>query len=107
MWGQERQYAMVAAPDLISLDVKGLTSDSRKVEPGYLFAALAGTKTDGARFIDDAVKRGAKAVLAHPDVAPQVQALGIAFIADENPRAGLARYAAAFFAAQPATVAAV
>ena len=30
-------------------DFAGLTSDSRKVKPGYLFAALAGSKTDGAR----------------------------------------------------------
>ena len=93
---------MVAAKDFT-----GITSDSRKVEPGYLFAALSGSKTDGARFIADAVKRGARAVLAHPDVAPEAAALGVAFIADDNPRAGLARYAAAFFAAQPGIVAAV
>ncbi len=93
---------MVAAKDFT-----GITSDSRKVEPGYLFAALSGSKTDGARFIAEAVKRGARAVLAHPDVAPQAEALGVAFIAEDNPRAGLARYAAAYFAAQPGIVAAV
>jgi len=42
---------MVAAKDLNGLDLRGLTSDSRKVEQGFLFAALAGTKTDGARFL--------------------------------------------------------
>jgi UDP-N-acetylmuramoyl-L-alanyl-D-glutamate--2,6-diaminopimelate ligase len=31
-------------------DFTGLTSDSRKVRPGYLFAALSGSKTDGAHF---------------------------------------------------------
>ncbi len=54
---------MVAAKDFTGLDLTGLTSDSRKVEPGYLFAALAGSKTDGARFLPDAVARGARAVL--------------------------------------------
>ncbi len=93
---------MVAAKDFT-----GLTSDSRKVEPGYLFAALAGSKTDGARFVEDAVKRGAKAVLGRPEVAEQAKALGVSFIAHDNPRAGLARFAAEFFAAQPGTVAAV
>jgi UDP-N-acetylmuramoyl-L-alanyl-D-glutamate--2,6-diaminopimelate ligase len=93
---------MVAAKDFT-----GITSDSRKVERGFLFAALAGTKTDGARFIEDAVRRGAKAVLAHPDAEAQAKALGVDFIADENPRAGLAHFAAEFFAAQPQTVAAV
>jgi UDP-N-acetylmuramoyl-L-alanyl-D-glutamate--2,6-diaminopimelate ligase len=85
----------------------GLTSDSRKVKPGYLFAALAGTKTDGARFLRDAVDRGAVAVLGAPALADDVAALGVRFIPDENPRLGLARYAAAFFASQPDIVAAV
>jgi len=88
-------------------DFTGLTSDSRKVKPGYLFAALSGTRTDGARFVKDAVARGATAVLGTPALAPDVAALGVKFIADENPRLGLARYAAAFFDSQPNTVAAV
>ncbi len=93
---------MVAAKDFT-----GLTSDSRKVEAGYLFAALPGSKTDGARFLPDAVARGASAVLARPEMAADAAALGIAFIADENPRLRLAKMAAAFYGAQPDTVAAV
>jgi UDP-N-acetylmuramoyl-L-alanyl-D-glutamate--2,6-diaminopimelate ligase len=85
----------------------GLTSDSRKVKPGYLFAALSGTKTDGARFVKDAVARGAVAVLGAPALEAEVAALGVKFIADANPRLGLARYAAAFYDAQPDIVAAV
>ncbi len=98
---------MVAAKDFTELDLTGLASDSRKVKPGYLFAALPGSKTDGARFLADAVARGARAVLARPEVADAVAALGVAFIADENPRLRLARMAAAFYGAQPDTVAAV
>ncbi len=93
--------------DFIGLGLTGLASDSRKVKPGYLFAALAGSKTDGARFVKDAVSRGAVAVLGAPALEPDVVALGVRFIADENPRLGLARYAAAFYAAQPDVVAAV
>jgi len=88
-------------------DFTGITSDSRKVKPGYLFAALAGSKTDGAKFVKDAVTRGAVAVLGAPAMASEVAALGVRFIPDENPRAGLARYAAAFFPGQPGIVAAV
>jgi UDP-N-acetylmuramoyl-L-alanyl-D-glutamate--2,6-diaminopimelate ligase len=88
-------------------DFTGLTSDSRKVKPGYLFAALAGTKTDGAKFVQDAVARGASAVLGTPALESDVAALGVPFIPSENPRLGLARYAAAFYDAQPETVAAV
>jgi UDP-N-acetylmuramoyl-L-alanyl-D-glutamate--2,6-diaminopimelate ligase len=93
---------MVAAKDFT-----GLTSDSRKVEAGYLFAALPGSRTDGARFLSDAVARGARAVLARPEFAADAAALGVAFIADENPRLRLARMAAAFYGVQPDTVAAV
>src|SRR3954465_4721422 len=104
--------AMLCVKDFSSqtlkdLGITGLASDSRKVKPGYLFAALAGTKTDGARFVRDAVARGAVAVMGTPALADEVAALGAQFIPEENPRAALARYAAIFFAAQPDIVAAV
>ena len=89
------------------MDFSGLTSDSRKVGPGYLFAALSGSKTDGARFIGDAVARGASAVLGVPSLAGVVASAGVRFIADENPRARLAHMAATFYRAQPQSVAAV
>jgi len=88
-------------------DVTGLASDSREVKPGYLFAAISGSRADGAQFIADAVKRGATTILARPESAQTVKDLGVRFIADENPRLGLARAAAAFYSAQPATIAAV
>ncbi len=85
----------------------GLASDSRLVKPGYLFAALNGAKTDGARFIADAVARGATAVLGLPALAPEVDALGVRFIADEEPRRRLAELAADYYRAQPTVIAAV
>ena len=44
------------------IDIRGLSADSRRIEPGYLFAALAGTKSNGAQFITDALAKGAAAV---------------------------------------------
>jgi UDP-N-acetylmuramoyl-L-alanyl-D-glutamate--2,6-diaminopimelate ligase len=88
-------------------EFSGLASDSREVKPGYLFAALSGTRANGAAFMSDAVKRGAVAVLATPEVRSDAEKLGVQFIADENPRLRLARLASKFFAAQPKTVAAV
>ena len=85
-------------------EIAGLASDSRDARPGYLFAALAGAQTDGARFIDDAVRRGAVAVLAEPGApAPAAAAL----VESDNPRRDLARLAAAFYARQPETVVAI
>lgn len=88
-------------------DISGLTSDSRKVKPGYLFAALCGSKSNGAHFVKDAVARGAVAVLGEPALAEEVCALGVRFLAYNNPRLALALFAAAFFGAQPDIVAAV
>jgi UDP-N-acetylmuramoyl-L-alanyl-D-glutamate--2,6-diaminopimelate ligase len=88
-------------------EFKGLASDSREVKPGYLFAAIAGTRGDGRKFIADAVKRGAVAVLGPPQIQADAEALGVRFIADKNPRLRLAKLAGAFYAGQPDVVAAV
>jgi len=85
----------------------GLASDSREVKPGYLFVAMPGTRADGAAFIGDAVRRGATAVMGTPQIREEAESLGVRFFADKNPRARLAHMAAAFFDAQPKTVAAV
>ena len=92
---------------IAGMQFSGLTSDSRKVKPGFLFAALAGSKTDGAKFVRDAVAKGASAVLAMPALEGDVATLGVRFIADANPRLRLAKFAAEFYHAQPAVVAAV
>ena len=87
------------------LDIRGLTADSRKVKPGYLFAALAGARQDGRAFIADALARGAVAVLARPEDARDLA--GIPLVAADNPRRALARMAARFHGAQPRHIAAV
>ena len=87
------------------VEIRGLAADSRGVRPGYLFAALAGTRTDGARFIADAIDHGAVAVLAAPEV--EVPSDAVCRVTDTNPRHRLALLAARFFGRQPDTVAAV
>jgi UDP-N-acetylmuramoyl-L-alanyl-D-glutamate--2,6-diaminopimelate ligase len=72
----------------------GLTADSRAVGPGFLFAALPGVKTDGRAFIDDALARGAIAVLAPSGTV--LDRPGVRLITDDNPRRRFARMAAAF-----------
>ncbi|MCL4109861.1 UNVERIFIED_CONTAM: hypothetical protein GTU68_028770 [Idotea baltica] len=46
-----------------NLEVSGLTLDSRKVESGYLFAAIKGYTLDGHQFIEKAIERGAVVIL--------------------------------------------
>ena len=101
------RLADLIGPEVPATDkeIRGLAEDSRKVRPGYLFAALAGTKTDGARFIDDALSRGAVAVLTTPD-APIPDA-DIVALRDPNPRRRFAALAARFYGPQPDTIVAV
>jgi UDP-N-acetylmuramoyl-L-alanyl-D-glutamate--2,6-diaminopimelate ligase len=99
--------ADVTSPaDAGSLKVTGISADSRRVRPGFLFVAIAGTKADGARFIADAVSKGAVAVLvgAQADVADVAT---VPVLRSEQPRRALALMAARFFAAQPETIVAV
>ena len=67
------------------VEIAGLASDSRDVRPGYLFAALPGTRASGVDFIADAVDRGAIAVLAPDGTAPDL-ARGASLVTDPNPR---------------------
>ena len=88
-------------------DLAGLTLDSRKVRPGFLFAALAGSRQDGAAYVAEAVNRGATAILAAPDAVLPPLDPAIVVVRDANPRRRIALMAAAFSALQPATIAAV
>jgi UDP-N-acetylmuramoyl-L-alanyl-D-glutamate--2,6-diaminopimelate ligase len=107
---------------LADVGITGLTADSRRVEPGYLFAALpgtiAGSGSDGRAYIADAVARGALVVLAPTgtDLAipgPGARALDraalsrVRLVTDDNPRRRLTLLAARFHAPQPKTVVAV
>ncbi|HZT47837.1 MAG TPA: Mur ligase domain-containing protein, partial [Hyphomicrobiaceae bacterium] len=97
----------IAAPAAAGeVEIAGITADSRQVQPGWLFAAVAGSKQDGARFVPEAVARGAAAVLAGDGVAAAVPA-GVAVLRAAEPRRALALVAARFHAEQPGTVVAV
>lgn len=89
------------------LDILGLSADSRAIRPGYLFAALPGSRADGRDFVDQAVDRGAVAVLAPRGTALKSYPRPISLLTAENPRRTLAHMAAAFYGAQPATICAV
>jgi UDP-N-acetylmuramoyl-L-alanyl-D-glutamate--2,6-diaminopimelate ligase len=98
-----------AAPSALPRDpeLAGLTLDSRKVQPGYLFAALAGATQDGVAFVAEAVKRGAVAVLAGNEAGLPPLPSEIVVVRDANPRRRIALMASVFAGAEPATIAAV
>ena len=88
-----------------NLDVEGLTDDSRRVEPGWVFFAIPGVKADGSAFIDDALAKGAIAIVAERQ--PPEPSNCTAFILVDDVRRALALAASVFYPGQPATIAAV
>jgi len=102
----------LAAADLIlpdgarAIDIRGIAADSRAVGEGFLFAALPGTATDGARFAGEAVGRGAVAVLTGTDA--RLEGIGaVPVLRADDPRRVLALMAARFFPRRPAHLVAV
>jgi UDP-N-acetylmuramoyl-L-alanyl-D-glutamate--2,6-diaminopimelate ligase len=57
-----REDLVLSAPSE-SVALTGITDDTRGLEPGMLYVAVRGTQTDGHKYVGEAVKRGAAAVL--------------------------------------------
>lgn len=75
--------------------ISGIAMDSRRVVPGNLFFALPGLRSDGASFIDEAVARGAVAVVTAK--LPVATPARVTYIQVADPRAQLARVAQRFY----------
>lgn len=96
----------ISAPGGVeALTVAGITADSRRVAPGVVFAAMPGTKVDGAAFAGDAEAKGAVAILAALDA--KLPAMRIPVLRAADPRRALALMAARFYGRQPEIAVAV
>ncbi|MCY4261136.1 MAG: UDP-N-acetylmuramoyl-L-alanyl-D-glutamate--2,6-diaminopimelate ligase [Rhodobacteraceae bacterium] len=91
--------------------IKGLALASHAVQDGYLFAALPGTVTHGARYAVDASERGAVAVLTDSDGESLIRSAStpvtIPIITVADPRSTLAALAARWYGQAPGTLVAV
>lgn len=82
-------------------EIADICYHSEKVKSGSLFVCLKGFRTDGHKYLADAVARHAAAVVVEKDAlsAPElvVTAAGVAVIVVRDARAALAELSAAFF----------
>ncbi len=92
---------------IAGVDFRAVSGDSRRMQPGSLFVALSGTRTDGRRFIADAVAAGAAAVLAAPDTVWPAGVPARPLLFDPEPRHRLAQIAAILAGPQPRVMAGV
>lgn len=86
--------------------IRGISADSRSVRPGYLFAALPGSKANGAQFVADAIQHGAVAVIGEKGTTVPDDGNTI-LVTVANARKTLAQAAAKFYEKQPDIIAAV
>jgi UDP-N-acetylmuramoyl-L-alanyl-D-glutamate--2,6-diaminopimelate ligase len=84
-------------------EVTGFAIDHRKVVAGSVFGAFKGAVFNGEDFIDQAVDRGAIAVVARPEASVE----RVPLVSDPEPRRLFAGLAAKFYAPFPETVVAV
>ncbi len=76
-----------------AIEIGGIFYDSREVIPGGLFFAVRGLKTDGHNFIDDAVAKGAAAVVVEEDI----EIPGVTTVRVPDSRAAMGTFAASFY----------
>lgn len=57
-----------------SFFAENVVNDSRKVTKGAIFAAISGTQNDGRLFINEAIEKGAVAIIAEPLPSPLQEA---------------------------------
>ncbi len=88
-----------------SIDVRDLALDSRKVKKGSLFFALKGKKLDGEKFIKDAEKKGASAIICSSKI--KSKNYNIPIIRVKNIRETLAKSCEKFYKKKPKNIIAV
>lgn len=89
------------------VEIGGITADSRNVKKGFLFAAVPGTLSDGRQFINDAIAKGAVALLVPADTDLSALPASVGVITADDARSGVSKIAARFYSGQPRTIAAV
>ena len=79
----------------LNISVRDIIFDSRKVIPGCLFIAVKGTQTDGHQYINQAVEKGAAAIIC--EKLPEKVVSGIAYVVVKNSAETLGQVASAFY----------
>lgn len=71
------QIPVISTTGNPDVEINGISYDSRCIRNGELFVAIKGEKSDGARFIPQAIERGAAAVASEKPFEPSPKAVGL------------------------------
>lgn len=95
----DKKVVRIAGRSPNDLNVNAISVDSRTLCPGGLFVAIKGMKVNGHHFIQDAIRRGAAAVVMEGRVGKKMleTAKEVSFIQVDDSKAALAHLAPSFF----------
>ncbi len=92
------------SPKIGTLEISGISNDSRKVKKGDLFVAIKGEKQDGNKYIPQAISKGARAVIYSGKIKKNNKTKFINF---KDTRSILAKLSASFYKNKPNNIIAV
>ncbi len=90
--------------DVGTLKIKGIAFDSRKIKKGELFVSIKGTKFDGNNYINQAISKGAKAIVHSGKIKKNKK---IPFLKIRDTRNFLAKISSKFYKKKPKNIIAV
>lgn len=90
---ERQQYELLQGS--IETEIADIAYDSRKIRPGMLFVAIAGTVVDGHKFIPDVINRGASAIVVEKDTV--IDNPDVTVVKVDNGRAALSYMSQAYF----------
>ena len=79
------------------IDIKYITSDSRKVEKDYLFVAICGFELDGHAYIETAIEKGASAILINEERYDEFKDLDVVILTTKSTRFIMGKLASNFY----------
>lgn len=85
------------SPDISDFQVRGISCSSQSILPGFVFVAIKGNRDDGHKFIQEAIKRGVRAVVTQGHYPGLKFKEDISFIEVPDTRRALASLASEFY----------
>ena len=79
----------------IEVEITGVNIDSRRIASGHLFVAIAGTQTDGHKYIPKAIELGAKAILC--EQFPETLTDGVTYVSVASTEDAVGKVATLFY----------
>ena len=100
-----KEYFSNISKNYLNHNFSGISFKSNEIKKGFIFFAIKGNKTDGKKFINEAIKKGAKTIIS--DLKYQGHKKDVLFLNSKNPRKLLSETASKLYNKRPKNLIAV